>query len=389
MLSLFFTLLLTAAVSAHEESAHVRFGNFVFGGENVDVWVNGVAVERDFSPAMLGEFSDVQPGTLSVTIVPAGEGADDAIFPAQEIAVEADHLYTISVIGQVGDNSLMPLVIDETAAMEAADCDLSKDVFRVIINNVEGAPTISFYEADMWIEEDIPYGAYSARCFPAYSYYSGQVIVGHELGENVMFDFGNDPSAGGFWEPYTAYFYALMGSYPGNPGENFDFGGGSTYTLAPDPVSFLEAFSGLKLTGDSQTFFEFDTAAAAFKAAGLDEALMSGGPYTLFVPIDAALDALPAGTLDAWMADPDALANVLNYHVVPGAMTYDDLIVAGTVETLQGLPLTVTKSDDPEDGGAHFFLNGETRVSNFPYWLPDGSVVWFIDNNSVLMPPTE
>lgn len=384
-LFLFLMLLLTAAVSAHEESAHVRFGHFAWGAPSVDVWVNGVAVERDLSPAMLGEFTDVQPAMLSVTIVPTGEGADEAIFPAQQIAVEADHRYTVSVIGQ--GNDLMPLVIDETEALAAADCDLSKDVFRIIVNNVEGAPTISFYEADMWIEENIPYGGYSARCFRAYSYYSGQVIVGHELGENVMFDFGDDPTLGGFWEPYTAYFYALMGSYPGSPGENFDFGGGSTYTLAPDVVSFLEAFSGVKLTSDSQTFFEFDKAAAALRSAGLDEELASGAPYTVFVPIDQAFDALPDGTLEAWMSDPDALRDVLSYDIVPGAMTYDDLILAGTVTTLQGSDLTITPSDDPEDDGAHFYLNGSTRVANFPYTLPDGSVVWFIDNLSIPTPP--
>jgi ketosteroid isomerase-like protein len=68
-------------------------------------------------------------------------------------------------------------------------------------------------------------------------------------------------------------------------------------------------------------------------------------------------------------------------------MTYDDLITAGTVKTLQGADLTVTPGE--ADDEAHFYLNGDTRVSNFDYPLPNGTLIWFIDNLSVLMPPSQ
>src|SRR5437899_5834774 len=37
---------------------------------------------------------------------------------------------------------------------------------------------------------------------------------------------------------------------------------------------------------------------AAAKAAGLDQTLAGPGPYTVFVPADAAFDKAPAGTFD-------------------------------------------------------------------------------------------
>ena len=38
---------------------------------------------------------------------------------------------------------------------------------------------------------------------------------------------------------------------------------------------------------------------ASAKAAGLDQTLAGPGPYTVFVPDDAAFAKAPAGTLDA------------------------------------------------------------------------------------------
>ena len=40
------------------------------------------------------------------------------------------------------------------------------------------------------------------------------------------------------------------------------------------------------------------TLVAAVKAAGLVETLQGAGPFTVFAPVNAAFDALPAGTVD-------------------------------------------------------------------------------------------
>jgi uncharacterized surface protein with fasciclin (FAS1) repeats len=71
---------------------------------------------------------------------------------------------------------------------------------------------------------------------------------------------------------------------------------------------------------------EHKTLADAVKAAGLTETLSGAQPYTLFAPTEAAFQALPGGA-GALLA-PDAkgrLVALLTGHIVPGAVTADDL----------------------------------------------------------------
>jgi uncharacterized repeat protein (TIGR01451 family) len=78
----------------------------------------------------------------------------------------------------------------------------------------------------------------------------------------------------------------------------------------------------------------FTTLLAAAEIAGLDDALAdpSFGPVTLFAPTDAAFAVLEAelGPEDwaALLADPDALADVLLYHLLTGK-TFSADVVAG------------------------------------------------------------
>jgi uncharacterized surface protein with fasciclin (FAS1) repeats len=80
----------------------------------------------------------------------------------------------------------------------------------------------------------------------------------------------------------------------------------------------------------------FGTLLAALQAAGLDAVLASGGPFTLFAPTDEAFSKLPAGTVESLLADPNALRNVLLYHVVEGDNSARELLKERRVETLQG-----------------------------------------------------
>ena len=66
---------------------------------------------------------------------------------------------------------------------------------------------------------------------------------------------------------------------------------------------------------------DFSTLVTALESAGLVETLSdeTGGPFTVFAPTNAAFDALPDGTLDALLEDPDgALTDVLLLHVAGG-----------------------------------------------------------------------
>jgi len=83
---------------------------------------------------------------------------------------------------------------------------------------------------------------------------------------------------------------------------------------------------------------DFNTLVTAVQEAGLVEALKSEGPFTVFAPTDAAFAALPEGTLETLLANPDQLRDILLYHVVEGkVMAADVLGLDGAqVETLLG-----------------------------------------------------
>ena len=95
--------------------------------------------------------------------------------------------------------------------------------------------------------------------------------------------------------------------------------------------------------------------ARALNAGGGRAALSSAGPITVFAPSDEAFGRLALGAVDQLLAPANraALAKVLNYHVVPGAITLADLrarIDAGggrtQLTTLDGEPLLAARDGD-------------------------------------------
>ncbi|MFN3945855.1 MAG: fasciclin domain-containing protein [Allosphingosinicella sp.] len=68
----------------------------------------------------------------------------------------------------------------------------------------------------------------------------------------------------------------------------------------------------------------------AVEAAGFSETLRGAGPYTVFAPTDAALDALPEEERAALMSPEqrERLGSLLSYHIVPGTVMAQDIGVA-------------------------------------------------------------
>jgi uncharacterized surface protein with fasciclin (FAS1) repeats len=86
----------------------------------------------------------------------------------------------------------------------------------------------------------------------------------------------------------------------------------------------------------------FTTLLAAAEAADLVDALKGEGPLTVFAPTDDAFNALPAGTVEALLADPDALAAILLYHVVAGEVKAEQVVTLDSAPTLNGAEVTIT-----------------------------------------------
>lgn len=120
------------------------------------------------------------------------------------------------------------------------------------------------------------------------------------------------------------------------------------------------------------------TLVAAVKAAGLVETLQGPGPFTVFAPVNAAFDALPAGTVETLLKpeSKDMLTKVLTCHVVAadamsdaiGKMIKDD---GGThaVKTVGGCVLQAKMDGDKitltdENGGVATVTIADVKQSN-------------------------
>jgi transforming growth factor-beta-induced protein len=123
----------------------------------------------------------------------------------------------------------------------------------------------------------------------------------------------------------------------------------------------------------------FNTLVAAVQAAGLVDALNGPGPLTVFAPTDAAFAKLPRATLNALLADPKALSNILLYHVVAGDVRAADVVNLSSATSLQGESIAISVSD----GGV--VLNGNSRVTATDITASNG-VIHVID--TVILPPS-
>ena len=90
---------------------------------------------------------------------------------------------------------------------------------------------------------------------------------------------------------------------------------------------------------------DFSTLVTAVKAAGLVETLKGEGPFTVFAPTDAAFAKVPTDTLNALLADKEALANVLTYHVVAGNVMAADVVELTSAVTVQGQAVSIEVKD--------------------------------------------
>jgi len=83
---------------------------------------------------------------------------------------------------------------------------------------------------------------------------------------------------------------------------------------------------------------QFSTLTTALLTVGLDKAV-GVGPFMVFAPTNAAFAALPSGTLNGLLADPNGqLTNVLQYHVIAGEVPAAEAIhLAGSGVSIQML----------------------------------------------------
>lgn len=124
------------------------------------------------------------------------------------------------------------------------------------------------------------------------------------------------------------------------------------------------------------------------KAAGLDQTLAGPGPYTVFVPDDAAFGSAPGGTFDIDPKNRPQLTAIVTNLVLPGTVMVQDIDTAidagkgkAVLATMAGSTLTATKDGGKTvltDSSGHkaTITQGDERYTN--------GVVHHVD--AVLMP---
>ena len=148
---------------------------------------------------------------------------------------------------------------------------------------------------------------------------------------------------------------------------------------SPSPAPSQEAAMGdIVATADAAGTFK--TLLAAATAAGLVETLQGEGPFTVFAPTDEAFAALPAGTLDGLLADPEALKQILLYHVVSGEVTADQVVGLTSADSVEGSPIAIAVKD------GKVFLNDTAQVVATDIMASNG-VIHVIDQ--VILPPAD
>jgi uncharacterized surface protein with fasciclin (FAS1) repeats len=124
---------------------------------------------------------------------------------------------------------------------------------------------------------------------------------------------------------------------------------------------------------------QYSTLATALKAADLVDTLAGDGPFTVFVPTNAAFAKLPKGTLANLLKpeNKEQLKKILTYHVVSGAVPSSQLKNGQKVATVEGSSISVRIK-----GGKVKVNNANVTAANVK---ASNGIIHVIDR--VIMPP--
>jgi uncharacterized surface protein with fasciclin (FAS1) repeats len=123
------------------------------------------------------------------------------------------------------------------------------------------------------------------------------------------------------------------------------------------------------------------TLVAALKQAELVTALSNAGPFTVFAPVNAAFDKLPAGTVDGLMKEEKKadLQNILQYHVAVAVYKTENMKDGQVIGQANGDNITLSVKD------GKVMVNGAaTIVASVP---ASNGIIHIID--AVLLPPAK
>ena len=362
-------------------SAHIRAAHFSPDAGLVDVYVNGEVALADVDFPVISDWMEVEAGTYSVAVAPAGTSLDDAVIGPADITLEAGDWITVAAIGGVGNGTLGPAIINEDFS-DLGEGDARVNVFHAI----EGAPAVDVFAGGDVIIPQLAYpgdlgdndGLFSIDV-PAGTYDLSVVASGTTT--EILDLSGTELSAN------TIYFVAAVGT-PDAPQVALAATHLDDMMMGDDMMDDMmmsDTIADIVVASAGADDAEFTILLAAVSAAdpSVLEALSNpDADLTVFAPTDAAFAAL-LGDLGMEAGDLLAATEVLNttllYHVIEGA-TFAETVVTldgASVPTLQGEEITITVNDEG------VFLNETFQVIQTDIEASNG-VIHVID--AVLIP---
>jgi uncharacterized surface protein with fasciclin (FAS1) repeats len=120
------------------------------------------------------------------------------------------------------------------------------------------------------------------------------------------------------------------------------------------------------------------TLVAAVTAAELVDVLSNAGPFTVYAPVNAAFDALPAGTVEGLLKPEKKadLQDILQYHVFVGVVKPEMIRDGQSLNMVNGSNVKFTVKD------GKVMVNDATILASVP---ASNGIVCVIDK--VLLPP--
>jgi uncharacterized surface protein with fasciclin (FAS1) repeats len=122
---------------------------------------------------------------------------------------------------------------------------------------------------------------------------------------------------------------------------------------------------------------KFNTLAAAVTAAGLVDTLKGAGPFTVFAPTDEAFANLPAGTVEALLADIPKLTAILTYHVVAGKVMASDVVSLNgkSATTVNGADVAISTDDGVKLNGSVNVITTDIECTNGVIHIVDAVIL--------------
>lgn len=313
-------------ISNNLMNASLRVAHLSPDAPAVDVWMDGTRVLESVPYKAFSGYLEVPAGEHNIQVTPAG--ATTPVVINADVTLDEAVAYTVAATGLLANGDLSPIILVDDRTPQSGTANVrfvhtSADAPAVNVAVASG-PTlfsdIGFREASTYLSVD--QGTYDLTV---------QIAAN---GTEVLQVNGQTLMAG---VNYTVFAVGLAGDGSLAALPVVDAGASGAAKASPGPSGKVPIFPLTQKAG-------LTTLATAIKAAKLQQVLTIDGPFTVFAPTNEAFAALPPGTLESLLANPEALTQVLLYHVVAGEKNAAEVISLTEAPTLNGANVGITAS---------------------------------------------